>query len=82
MSSIEMSKFMKSLVEQMESKGLSDKTIKMYLQRLYIINGKKKFTSLVFLRDTSSIIDYLKQNLSQMAYLDICHMNRLNIKKK
>lgn len=64
MSSIEMSKFMKSLVEQMESKGLSDKTIKMYLQRLYIINGKKKFTSLVFLRDTSSIIDYLKQNLS------------------
>ncbi len=64
MSSIEMSKFMKSLVEKMESKGLSDKTIKMYLQRLYIINGKKKFTSLVFLRDTSSIIDYLKENLS------------------
>ena len=36
----------------------------MYLQRLYIINGKKKFTSLLFLRDSSSIINYLKENLS------------------
>lgn len=64
MSEIQFSKFMKSLVEEMENNKLSDKTIKNYIQRLYILNGRKKFTSLAFLRKHEDIIKYMKDNLS------------------
>lgn len=64
MSDIQFSKFMRNLIEEMENKGLSDKTIKGYIQRLYFINGKKKFQSLAFLRKTEEVIKYLKDNLS------------------
>jgi len=64
MSDIVFSKFMLKLVEQLETKKLSDKTIKAYIQRLYILNGRKKFTSLTFLRNHEEIIKYLKDNLS------------------
>lgn len=64
MAEIQFSKFMKSLVEELENKKLSDKTIKNYIQRLYILNGKKKFTSLAFLRKHEDIIKYIKENLS------------------
>ena len=64
MSDIQFSKFMRNLIEEMENKGLSDKTIKNYIQRLYFINGKKKFQSLAFLRKTDEVIKYLKDNLS------------------
>jgi hypothetical protein len=55
---------MRNLIEEMENKGLGDKTIKGYIQRLYFINGKKKFQSLTFLRKTEEVIKYLKDNLS------------------
>lgn len=64
MAEIQFSKFMKSLVEELENKKLSDKTIKNYIQRLYILNGRKKFTSLAFLRKHEDIIKYIKENLS------------------
>lgn len=64
MSDIQFSKFMKDLIVLMENKKLSDKTIKNYIQRLYILNGKKKFSSLTFLRKHESIIKYLKENYS------------------
>ena len=64
MSEIQLSKFMKDLIEQMETKKMSDNTIKNYIQRLYILNGKKKFLSLSFLRKHEDIIKYIKENLS------------------
>ena len=64
MSEIQLSKFMKQLIETMESKKMSDKTIKAYIQRLYILNGRKKFLSLSFLRNHQDIIKYMKDNLS------------------
>ena len=64
MSDIQFSKFMKTLVEEMENNKLSDKTIKNYIQRLYILNGRKKFTSLSFLRKHEDIIKYIKDNFS------------------
>jgi len=64
MSEIQLSKFMKDLIELMETKKMSDKTIKNYIQRLYILNGRKKFLSLSFLRKHQDIIKYLNENLS------------------
>ena len=64
MSEIQFSAFMKKLVEELENKKLSENTIKKYIQRLYILNGKKKFTSLAFLRKHEDIIKYIKENLS------------------
>jgi len=64
MSEIQLSKFMKDLIEQMETKKMSDNTIKNYIQRLYILNGKKKFLSLSFLRNHQDIIKYMNENLS------------------
>ena len=64
MSEIQLSKFMKDLIEQMETKKMSDNTIKNYIQRLYILNDRKKFTSLSFLRKHQDIIKYIKENLS------------------
>ena len=64
MSEIQLSKFMKDLIEQMETKKMSDNTIKNYIQRLYILNGKRKFLSLSFLRNHEDIIKYLNENLS------------------
>ena len=64
MSEIQLSKFMKDLIELMETKKMSDKTIKNYIQRLYILNGRKKFLSLSFLRNHQDIIKYMKDNLS------------------
>ena len=61
---MEFTKFMKRMVELMEAKGLSDKTIQYYLDRAYRLNNKKKFTSIKFLRDTNIIIPLLKENLS------------------
>jgi hypothetical protein len=39
---MEFTKFMKRMVELMEAKGLSDKTIQYYLDRAYRLNNKKK----------------------------------------
>ena len=64
MSEIQLSKFMKDLIEQMETKKMSDNTIKNYIQRLYILNGREKFLSLSFLRNHQNIIKYIKENLS------------------
>ena len=61
---MEFTKFMKRMIELMEAKGLSDKTIQYYLDRAYRLNNKKKFTSIKFLRDTNIIIPLLKENLS------------------
>jgi integrase len=55
---------MKDLIVLMENKKLSDTTIKNYIRRLYILNGKKKFSSLTFLRKHEDIIKYLKENYS------------------
>lgn len=64
MSEIKMSKFMKGLIEKMEGKGLSDKTIKNYITRMYFLNGRKPFQSLTFLRKHEDIIKYLRENYS------------------
>jgi len=61
---MEFTKFMKRMIELMEAKGLSEKTIQYYLDRAYRLNNKKKFTSIKFLRDTNRIIPLLKENLS------------------
>ena len=61
---MEFTKFMKRMIELMEAKGLSEKTIQYYLDRAYRLNNKKKFTSIKFLRDTNTIIPLLKENLS------------------
>ena len=61
---MEFTKFMKRMIELMEAKGLSDKTIQYYLERAYRLNNNKKFTSIKFLRDTTIIIPLLKENLS------------------
>ena len=61
---MEFTKFMKRMIELLEAKGLSDKTIKYYLDRAYRLNNNKKFTSIKFLRETNIIIPLLKQNLS------------------
>tara|TARA_R110000803_G_scaffold115427_1_gene183902 strand:+ start:585 stop:1505 length:921 start_codon:yes stop_codon:yes gene_type:complete len=64
MSEIKFSKFMKTLVEHLEKKGLSDNTVKSYIHRLYIVNDKNKFTSLKFLKDHEIIISKLKERLT------------------
>lgn len=64
MVAITFSKFMRKLVEDLEKKGLNDNTIKAYIQRLYIVNDNKKFTSLTFLKDHERIITKLKERLS------------------
>ena len=61
---MEFTKFMKRMIELLEAKGLSDKTIQYYLDRAYRLNNNKKFTSIKFLRDTTIIIPLLKENLS------------------
>ena len=40
---MEFTKFMKRMIELMEAKGLSEKTIQYYLDRAYRLNNKKKF---------------------------------------
>ncbi len=49
------------MITQMEEKDFTPQTIKVYMERLYLLNGHKKWTSLVFLRDTETMLNLLKE---------------------
>ncbi len=52
---------MKTMITQMEEKDFTPQTIKNYMERIYVLNGNKKWTSLVFLRDTETMLNLLKE---------------------
>jgi integrase len=63
---------MKTMIKQMEEKEFTPQTIKVYMERLYLLNGHKKWTSMVFLRDTETMLNLLKEKYalsSQKSYL-------------
>lgn len=49
------------MITQMEEKDFTPQTIKNYMERIYVLNGNKKWTSLVFLRDTETMLNLLKE---------------------
>ena len=51
---------MKTMIKQMEDKDFTPQTIKSYMERIYVLNGNKNWTSLVFLRDTETMLNLLK----------------------
>jgi len=51
---------MKTMIKQMEEKDFSPQTIKSYMERIYVLNGNKKWTSMIFLRDTETMLNLLK----------------------
>lgn len=60
------------MIKQMEEKDFTPQTIKVYMERLYLLNGHKKWTSMVFLRDTETMLNLLKEKYalsSQKSYL-------------
>jgi len=52
---------MKTMITQMEEKDFTPQTIKSYMERIYVLNGNKKWTSLVFLRDTETMLNLIKE---------------------
>ncbi len=52
---------MKTMITQMEEKDFTPQTIKNYMERIYVLNGNKKWTSMVFLRDTETMLNLLKE---------------------
>lgn len=49
------------MIKQMEEKDFTPQTIKNYMERIYVLNGNKKWTSMVFLRDTETMLNLLKE---------------------
>ena len=48
------------MIKQMEDKDFSPQTIKSYMERIYVLNGNKNWTSMIFLRDTETMLNLLK----------------------
>jgi hypothetical protein len=68
---VKFTKFMRGLVKKMEEKGLSPTTINNYMMRMYVLNGKKTFTSLTFLRKPNEVIEKLKEKYSPSSQKSI-----------
>ena len=51
---------MKTMIKQMEERDFSPQTIKSYMERIYVLNGNKNWTSMIFLRDTETMLNLLK----------------------
>jgi hypothetical protein len=66
------SKFMERLMNALrDEKNLSDTTIKQYIESLYLLNDRKPFTSLMFLKDFEGTMTKLSD------YADSTKINRL-----
>lgn len=52
--------FAENLKKKLETKGLSDTTVKLYLRQLEIINNNKEVKSLAFLKSTDKVIKFVE----------------------
>jgi len=82
------SAYEKKLVEKFNEKGLSAKTITLYMRNLQILNDNKPIRSLTFLKDTDKIKQIMEKyqpNTQRNFYIAICSitkaMNQLKLYK-